>query len=109
MKSIIIGSEFGEIAAALRFKTKNHQVTLIEKHPDLGEPARVFKKNGFLIFLKKALPLTILTAIIYLIALFYLSNFYGFNDTILKVIFIGLASLIFQHILLKYILEKNEK
>ncbi len=47
MKSIIIGSGFGGIAAALRLKAKNHQVILIEKHPDLGGRARVFKKNGF--------------------------------------------------------------
>tara|TARA_Y100000741_G_scaffold364426_1_gene355405 strand:+ start:118 stop:1062 length:945 start_codon:yes stop_codon:yes gene_type:complete len=66
-------------------------------------------KNGFFIFLKRALPLTILTAIIYLITLFYLNNFYELNDAILKVIFIGLASLTFPHILLEYLLEKNEK
>jgi len=66
-------------------------------------------KNGFLIFLKKALPLTILTAIIYLTTLFYLNNSYEFNDSILKVIFIGLASLTFPHILLEYFIEKNEK
>ena len=47
MKSIIIGSGFGGIAAALRLKARNHNVTLIEKHPDLGGRARVFKKNGF--------------------------------------------------------------
>ncbi|MDA9071737.1 phytoene desaturase family protein [Candidatus Pelagibacter sp.] len=47
MKSIVIGSGFGGIAAALRLKAKNHIVTLIEKHPDLGGRARVFKKNGF--------------------------------------------------------------
>jgi phytoene desaturase len=47
MKSIIIGSGFGGIAAALRLKAKNHNVTLIEKHSDLGGRARVFKKNGF--------------------------------------------------------------
>ena len=47
MKSIIIGSGFGGIAAALRLRAKNHDVTLIEKHPDLGGRARVFKKNGF--------------------------------------------------------------
>jgi len=47
MKSIIIGSGFGGIAAALRLKAKNHNVTLIEKHPDLGGRARVFKKKGF--------------------------------------------------------------
>ena len=47
MKSIVIGSGFGGIAAALRLRVKNHNVTLIEKHPDLGGRARVFKKNGF--------------------------------------------------------------
>ena len=47
MNSIIIGSGFGGIAAALRLKAKNHNVTLIEKQVDLGGRARVFKKNGF--------------------------------------------------------------
>ena len=47
MKSIVIGSGFGGIAAALRLKSKNHDVTLIEKQKDLGGRARVFKKNGF--------------------------------------------------------------
>jgi len=47
MKSIVIGSGFGGIAAALRLKAKKHEVILIEKHPDLGGRARVFKKNGF--------------------------------------------------------------
>jgi len=47
MKSIVIGSGFGGIAAALRLKAKGHDVTLIEKHQDLGGRARVFKRNGF--------------------------------------------------------------
>ena len=47
MKSVVIGSGFGGIAAALRLKAKGHEVTLIEKHPDLGGRARVFKRNGF--------------------------------------------------------------
>ena len=46
-KIIIIGSGFGGIAAALRMKAKGYSVTLIEKHPDLGGRARVFKKEGF--------------------------------------------------------------
>ena len=45
MNSIVIGSGFGGIAAALRLKAKGHEVTLIEKHKDLGGRARVFKKN----------------------------------------------------------------
>jgi len=48
MNSIVIGSGFGGIAAALRLRAKDHEVTLIEKHPDLGGRARVFKKNGFI-------------------------------------------------------------
>ena len=47
MNAIVIGSGFGGIAAALRLKAKRHEVKLIEKHPDLGGKARVFKKNGF--------------------------------------------------------------
>ena len=48
MNSVVIGSGFGGIAAALRLKAKGHKVILIEKHPDLGGRARVFKKNGFI-------------------------------------------------------------
>jgi len=48
MKSIVIGSGFGGIAAALRLRAKKHEVTLIEKQKDLGGRARVFKKNGFI-------------------------------------------------------------
>ena len=47
MKTIVIGSGFGGIAAALRMKAKGHDVTLIEKHNDLGGRARVFERNGF--------------------------------------------------------------
>jgi phytoene desaturase len=42
MNSIIIGSGFGGIAAALRLKAKKYRVTLTEKQPDLGGRARVF-------------------------------------------------------------------
>ena len=49
MKSIVIGSGFGGIAAAIRLKAKNHNVTLIEKHQDLGGRARVFKKMDLLL------------------------------------------------------------
>ena len=66
-------------------------------------------KIGAIAFIKKAMPLTVLTAILYIISLYFLSNFYQLNDAILKVIFIGLASLTFPHILLEYLLEKNEK
>ena len=48
MNSVVIGSGFGGIAAALRLRAKGHNVTLVEKHPDLGGRARVFEKNGFI-------------------------------------------------------------
>ncbi len=64
---------------------------------------------GFRLFLKKALPLTILTAAFCLVGLYFLNITYTFDSSILKIIFIGLASLTFPHILLEYILEKNEK
>ena len=44
MNSIVIGSGFGGIAAALRLKAKGHKVTLIEKHPDLGGRAEYLQK-----------------------------------------------------------------
>ena len=65
--------------------------------------------NGVKAFIKKALPLTIVTAVLYLLAIVFLSNSYGLNDVIIKVIFIGLASLTFPHILLEYLIEINEK
>ena len=66
-------------------------------------------KNGLKLFGQKALPLTVLTAIFCLIGLYLLNNNYDFDSSILKIIFIGLASLTFPHILLEYFLEKNEK
>ena len=64
---------------------------------------------GFKLFIKKALPLTISTAVFFLFGLYFLNDYYSFNSSILKIIFIGLASLTFPHILLEYLLEKNEK
>ena len=80
-----------------------HSISLIT---ELNEKSL---KIGAITFIKKAMPLTVLTAILYIISLYFLSNFYQLNDAILKVIFIGLASLTFPHILLEYLLEKNEK
>jgi Brp/Blh family beta-carotene 15,15'-monooxygenase len=65
--------------------------------------------NGLKIFTKKALPLTILTAIFCFFGLYLLNNTYSLDSSILKIIFIGLASLTFPHILLEYLIEKNEK
>ena len=47
-KIIVIGSGFGGLAAALRMRAKGFTVTLVEKHPDLGGRARVFKKGKFI-------------------------------------------------------------
>ena len=60
-------------------------------------------------FIKKSLPLTLITTIFFMIAVYFLTNYYVFDDAILKVIFIGLASLTFPHILLEYLLDKNER
>jgi len=68
----------------------------------------IFAK-GLKIFIRKALPLTILTAILCLIGMYFLKSSYDLNSSVLKLIFIGLASLTFPHILLEYLLEKNEK
>ena len=46
-KVIVVGSGFGGLASALRLKSKGYDVTLVEKHPDLGGRARVFKKGNF--------------------------------------------------------------
>jgi len=66
-------------------------------------------KKGVDKFTKKALPLTLITAVLFIISVYFLTNYYVLNDAIIKVIFIGLASLTFPHILLEYLLEKNEK
>ncbi len=47
-KTIVIGSGFGGLAASLRLKAKGHDVTMVEKHSDLGGRARVFKKGKFI-------------------------------------------------------------
>ena len=65
--------------------------------------------KGFKNFIIKALPLTILTAFLFLVSLLFLKNYYFLDNAISKVIFIGLASLTFPHILLEYFIEKNEQ
>ncbi len=65
--------------------------------------------KGFKKFVTKALPLTIITAILFLFTVYFLKDYYVLDAAISKVIFIGLASLTFPHILLEYLLKKNEK
>ena len=66
-------------------------------------------KAGLRKFVSKAIPLTLVTGVIFLLSIFFLNNFYKLDEAIYKVIFIGLASLTFTHILLEYLLENNEK
>ena len=66
-------------------------------------------KPGLKKFISKAVPLTFVTGIIFLLSIYFLDNYYKLDEAIYKVIFIGLASLTFPHILLEYLLEKNEK
>ena len=66
-------------------------------------------ERGVKKFLKKALPLTLITAILFIFSVYILTNYYVLDEAMLKVIFIGLASLTFPHILLEYLIEKNEK
>ena len=66
-------------------------------------------KPGLKKFINRAVPLTFATGVIFLFAIYFLNNFYKLDEAIYKVIFIGLASLTFPHILLEYLLEKNEK
>ena len=48
MNSVVIGSGFGGIAAALRLKAKGHNVTLVEKHPDLAGMTQILFMENFL-------------------------------------------------------------
>ena len=74
----------------------------------INEIDRSFKK-GLKKFIMKAIPLTLITGLIFLLSIYFLNNLYRIDEAIYKVIFIGLASLTFPHILLEYLLEKNEK
>jgi len=65
--------------------------------------------KGFKKYLIKALPLALLTILIYLSAIIFMNQYLGLISSSLKVIFIGAASLTFPHVLLEYLLEKNEK
>ena len=46
-KIVIIGSGFGGLAMALRMRKHSEDVTLIEKHNDLGGRARTFNHKGY--------------------------------------------------------------
>ena len=46
-RTIVIGSGFGGLAAALRCRALGHQVTVVERLQNLGGRAQVFERNGF--------------------------------------------------------------
>jgi phytoene desaturase len=46
-RALVIGSGFGGLAAALRLRALGHEVTILERQPDHGGRARVFRKDGF--------------------------------------------------------------
>ncbi len=47
LKVVVIGSGFGGLAAAIRLRAQGHDVTVLEKLPDPGGRARVFRQDGF--------------------------------------------------------------
>ena len=79
-----------------------HSITLMQ---DLDKDL----SKSIKIFIRKSLPLTIVTALIFVVAFVFLMSEYDINSSINKVIFVGLAALTFPHIILEYMLEKNGK
>ena len=67
------------------------------------------RRNLIKEFLIKSFPMTLITAIIFIFSLYFLSTKGGFSEVhMILVTFVGLASLTFPHILLEYLIEKNE-
>ena len=67
-------------------------------------------KNSLNEFFIKSFPLTLITALLFIISVYLLYSFESFLYVrIILVTFVGLASLTFPHILLEYLIEKNEK
>ena len=46
-QALVIGGGFGGMAAALRLRAKNYEVTLVDKGPMLGGRGQVFIRNGY--------------------------------------------------------------
>jgi hypothetical protein len=67
--------------------------------------------TGIKKFLNMAFPLTALTGILFIFSALFMLNLNDsyLNSVLTRTIFVGLASLTFPHILLEYLLEKNEK
>ena len=69
-RALIIGGGFGGIAAALRLRAKNYQVTLVDSNSMLGGRGQVFIRNGY----KHDAGPTVVTAPFLLEELFQLFN-----------------------------------
>ena len=87
------------------FHSMRHIISLILEY----EKEEFDLPEGIKKFCKRALPLTLLTLTLFIGSIYFLKHYYVLDVVILKVIFIGLASLTFPHILLEYLLEKNGK
>ena len=61
INSIVVGSGFGGIASALRLRALGHNVTLVDRLPEIGGRAQVFNFRGF----NKFVSLIILAVIMY--------------------------------------------
>ena len=79
-----------------------HSITLMQ---DLDKDL----SKSIKIFIRKSLPLTIVTASIFVVAFVFLMSEYDINSSINKVIFVGLAALTFPHINQENLLEKIGK
>ena len=69
-RALVIGGGFGGIAAALRLRAKNYQVTLVDRSAMLGGRGQVFIRNGY----KHDAGPTVITAPFLLEELFQLFN-----------------------------------
>ena len=87
------------------FHSIRHIISLVLDY----EKEDVYMTRGLKKFCKRALPLTCVTLVLFIGSAYFLQKYYALDAAILKVIFIGLASLTFPHILLEYLLEKNGK
>jgi phytoene desaturase len=69
-RAVVIGGGFGGMAAAIRLKAKNYDVTIVDRAPMLGGRGQVFMRNGY----KHDAGPTVITAPFLLEELFTLFN-----------------------------------
>ena len=69
---------------------------------ELGEDLR----DGLNVFVRKALPLTVVVAVVFLLSFQHIRAEYALNEAVSKVVFVGLAALTFPHIVLEYLFER---